>query len=163
MIKNYTLYVFEGIFSLSIVILHCSFKGWASICVETISRIAVPLFYIISGIFLRKKLEDTAFKIKIKNKIKKLFLISTFLMVFYFVFDVLMIMIFKMESINDYLKIYINPKNIILFLLFNNMFSTSSTHLWFLFGLIYSYVIIFLLYKYINLKKILISLEYYQL
>ena len=67
--KNYTLYFFEGLACLLVVLIHAPFPGTLGIIFSSAGRFAVPFFFMISGFSLFDYLGTPLFCTKIKKKI----------------------------------------------------------------------------------------------
>lgn len=70
---NELLYSFEGVACLSVIFIHCMFPSWAGILVCGLARFAVPLFFLVSGYYLRKNTaQDAQVRCRAKQKAERL-------------------------------------------------------------------------------------------
>lgn len=133
--KNTSLNVLKGICAILIVFNHCKFPGTFGLLIEGYSRIAVPIFFMISGYYSYKN--D---KIKLKKKIKHIFILLIGSSLFYLVFNCLRYTILNdTNSLKLYLHNFFKLKSIIKCIMLNE--NHFWPHLWFLNALLYVYII----------------------
>ena len=135
--QNHTLNILKVLCAILIVFNHCVFPQEFGKIVKDLSRIAVPIFFIISGYFSYQNNDD-----KIKNKFKRIFLMFFGACIFWFFYTIIRYAIISPIEIKFYLKNFINFKRIIHFIIFND--NTFWGHLWFLNALLYCYGINYL-------------------
>ncbi|MBQ7134399.1 MAG: acyltransferase [Ruminococcus sp.] len=139
--RNTTLDAFKLLAAYMVVFIHNNLCGNVGVAVDAIARFAVPLFFVSSGFFCYNNDAD-----KIKKKmihIVKLFLFAT---LFYHCMNILLFVAQgQFEQIKDYFIGCFEIRTMLKFLLLNK--PESSTHLWFLLALIYSYAIQLLVVK----------------
>lgn len=145
MSRSSSLDVLKTICCFMVVFIHANFDNSIGFFLGNgmLCRIAVPLFFMISGYFAYKK--DNK---KIWSSIMKILKMMIYATIIYFVFELAKCILMK-ESISLLLKSYIN----IQFLVFN--MGTISGHLWYIRALIYVYIIYILIKKYKKEKIIL--------
>ena len=132
---------FKGICCIACVFIHYNFPDILGIGIRTISRIAVPFFFFVSGFFL---LNDNYViqNDRLLNKMKHIKGMLWNSICFYFVFCVL----WHMLMYNDwdfwlFLQEKINGATILKFLITNDPFVYA--HLWFMFALLYCYALMY--------------------
>lgn len=146
---NNALNIFKGIACIFVVFMHCEFPGDCGTFIQCVGRFAVPFFFSISGYFCYYPSKDR-FGQKFSHKLHHIVRITLISSVVYFIWAVLKsVLISNPSSIFDFLFIKITK-----FLIFNEPFFISG-HLWFLFALLYSYFLMYIVYKYIGLNSIL--------
>lgn len=70
---NTLLYSFEGAACISVIFIHCMFPSWAGVIVCGLARFAVPLFFLVSGYYLRKDAaQDAQVRRRAKQKAERL-------------------------------------------------------------------------------------------
>ena len=129
---NYCLDYFKGLACVFVVFMHCEFPGYFGTIVQAISRFCVPFFFMVSGFFCynaERSLSRPDFKRKI-NHIGRIVIWSS---LFYLVWLLIQLSLFGGKSVA------VTIPNIAAFLLLNLPIGISS-HLWFLFALLYVYV-----------------------
>lgn len=143
---NVLLYFFEGIACIFVIFIHCQPPGPIGQAVAAMARFAVPMFFIVTGVFLFPKEIDDDMEVKrlhhrLYKKIKKQIL--TF-MISYVIYEIIliirsMILYEKMPFAGE--RFCIN--NIISILLLNQgPIIMNEYHLWFLLSLIQIYLIV---------------------
>lgn len=135
--QNHTLNILKVICAILIVFNHCVFPNEFGKIIKDISRIAVPIFFIISGYFSYQNNEN-----KIKNKFKRIFLMFVGACIFWFLFTIIRYAIISPIEIKYYLKSFIDLKRIFHFFIFND--NIFWGHLWFFNALLYCYGINFI-------------------
>lgn len=131
--KNKSLNVLKAVCAILIVFNHCHFTGTFGNLIVNYGRIAVPIFFMISGFFCFNKTED-----KIKKKLKHILIIFIWSSLFWFIFDTARYFLLDKEALTFYLKNLISIKSIIKTIIFNTNF--FHEHLWFINALIYCYL-----------------------
>lgn len=145
--QNKCLNFLKGIACIGVIFLHFAYPGIVGDIIDKIARFAVPLFFMISGYFLWNEDKDIMLK-KIPGKIKRLLIISTSCTLAHIIYA------FVMER---HLLGYFSYRSVIKLILFNDSSELfGAWHVWFLLALIYTYGIIYVIYRF-NIK---ISLKY---
>lgn len=146
--RNKFLDILKFIAAVFVVFIHIELPGTAGLVVAGVARFAVPVFFISSGYFSYKSVQEKDYnKIKLRIvRLIKLFVISFlcyvagFIMINQTVFN--KVWFDSSKDVTNYLKI----------ILFNYPFDSYFVHLWFLLALIYIYVILIFILK-LNLEK----------
>lgn len=146
--KNHMMYSLKGISALAVVLIHITFPGEVGIIIKALARIAVPIFFMVSGYFSYFT-TDIDLKPKIKHRIYKNIKLVTITSMVYFLWNIVLLK-FNTTNIIHYLKTEFSAFNILRLILTNN--SLFSVHLWFIFALIYCYIVLLFVNKY-NLYK----------
>ena len=133
--RNVGIDILKCICAFMIVCIHCPFPHEAGQYFISISRIAVPVFFMITGYFYHLK-TDKSRKIK---QIKKIFLLGLSANIIFFVWKCFYQLI-SGGSIADYIKSVFTLKNFIKFTALNE--SPFGVHLWYLGAILYVLVII---------------------
>lgn len=118
-----------------VICIHAPFPGKIGEYLVAISRIAVPIFFMISGFFW----ENTCSKKGEIRTIKKLFYLTIGTNIFYLIIN----LIFRYDI--QYLINFFSFKNIVKMLIFN--YSIFSEHLWYLSAILYVTVVVYVLDK----------------
>lgn len=135
MSENKALYTLEGIACILVIFIHCGFPGYLGNLMETIARISVPIFFMISGYFNLNASND-----KIKDRIKKQIKIFFVAYLIYFIYcNFENIVLNGTNTMAEYNKEVFSLEYIIDFVFFNRL-HIIGTHLWFIIGLIYCYI-----------------------
>lgn len=126
-----------------IICIHQPFPTVVGNYIVVLSRVAVPIFFMISGFFWCK-LSDNNSKVK---RIKKLLLLVIYANLLYLVY-MIHVAVFK----NDYSLItsIFNYKTVFKFLIFNE--SPFSGHLWYLSAILYTTIIMYIADKF-NIRR----------
>lgn len=147
--KRYSgLDILKFICSFLIICIHVPFPGSFGKYFCALCRVAVPIFFMITGFFY----DDTKKHNKEKNQIYKIFKLLFFSNVVYLIFNVIISIL--NNSLKQYILTNISLKSILNFVLFNE--SPFGLHLWYL-GAIFYVLIIYLFLEKIfgkNSKKI---------
>lgn len=139
--RNKEIDVLKCICSFAIVIIHTPFGGPLGSILRVFARIAVPIFFMISGYYYSSDPK------RINKQIRKIFYIIIFSHLFFGIFDILMDSI---ANVNLYMfSKDVSIKNILLQIICFNV-SPAYTHLWYLLAYIYVLVIL----KIFNLRNI---------
>lgn len=147
--SNSTLYLFQGIASILVVLIHIPFPGIVGVFFVSLARFAVPLFYMVSGYTLYQYIETNTYKTKVLKRIKKNAWITIVGILVYFLFDIAKC-ILRHESISEYLIGIVAPDKLLMFLFVGIIPIDSAQILWFIYGLVCIYV---LLYFFMPRKK----------
>jgi peptidoglycan/LPS O-acetylase OafA/YrhL len=146
--KNNTLNFIKTIACAMVVFIHIKFPYEYGYYVTTLARFGVPFFFMISGYFSFKNVDNSEYIIR---QIKKILKISFLSFGFYLLFDIFI----NLENFIFHLSLLFNFNNIKLFLFYNVL--PCGMHLWYLFSLIYVYII----YYYFNCKLNKINILHY--
>lgn len=142
--KDYSnLNLLKMICAFLVVTIHIPFPGMFGIYVKAIARMAVPVFFIISGFFFEKN-QNRIYLIRQIEKVAKLILI------FYSLFIIwkFVCLYFEGESLKQYIMNNFRVKDICRLVVYNK--SMVSGHFWYLFALLYVLIIVFLLGHFFN-------------
>ena len=142
---NYCLDFIKGLACIFVVFMHCEFPGKTGTIVQAISRFCVPLFFMVSGYFSYSEDNQVFVMGWGKRKIIHIGKIVIYASLFYLVWFLCKSVFFGGKQVS------ITPYNIGAFLLFNLPIGISS-HLWFLFALLYVYVFYSILCRFHTIK-----------
>lgn len=137
----------KGICAFLIVCIHTPFPGVFGEYFTALSRIAVPIFFMITGFFY----SNVVVKCQQKKQIKNIFMLVLSSNLFYFLFNGA-ISIVSGVGFNNYLNRTFKLKNIIKFIFLNE--SPFGGHLWYLGAILYVLIITFILDKY-KIRKVM--------
>ena len=130
---NYCLDFIKGLACIFVVFMHCEFPGKTGIIVQAISRFCVPLFFMVSGYFSYSIDNQWFVTVGARKKIIHIGKIVVYASLFYLVWLICQIVFYGGNQIS------ITPYNVSAFLILNLPIGISS-HLWFLFALLYVYI-----------------------
>ncbi len=147
MTRNYGLDLLKTMCAFLIICIHAPFPGLVGDIFTPLTRIAVPLFFMITGFYYSRTKERQKEKKQI-SKIFKLFASANILYLFWS----LVIAFISGESITTFISNSFSVKSILQFLLFNE--SPFGAHLWYLGAILYVLIIIFLFEKKWNRQKL---------
>lgn len=139
--------ILKTICAFLIVCIHIPFPGEIGEYFTVLTRIAVPIFFMITGYFY----SETMRRQRERKQIWKILKLAVEANVLYFVWDIVLNII-KGTNIFCYIKGIFSLKNILKFIIFND--SPVGGHLWYLGALLYVLIIIFFIDK-LNYRKIL--------
>lgn len=145
--RNAGVDVLKFICAFMVICIHIPFPQPIGTIITPITRIAVPIFFMITGYFYSFINENNR-KIKQIKKIAILTVVSYVLYLFYMMFCAL----FKGQTIIAFLRNFINLKTIVKFIFLNE--SPFSGHLWYMGAILYVLIIIFLIEKRWNIEKL---------
>jgi len=149
--RNYGIDILRLICCLLVIFLHTDFEGLILYDgISVIARIAVPLFFMITGYFYKKDCDD---KKKIKSIVRALILIIVCNCI-YFVYGLFI----NKTSNAEYISSLISFGSIARSLLFNQ--NLISNHLWYLNAYLYILIIVYILEKIKIFDKIVKLLPY---
>ena len=132
---------FKGICCIACVFIHYNFPDILGIGVRTISRIAVPFFFFVSGFFLLNNNYNIQ-NDRLLNKIKHIKNIVWNTICFYSIFCVLWHMLmYKNWDFWMFVQEKVTGATILKFLITNDPFVYA--HLWFMFALLYCYFLMY--------------------
>lgn len=133
--------------SFLVICIHVEFAGIAGEWIKAFARIAVPIFFMITGFFYNTVINDTKREKKQIIKVIWLMIISNFI---YFLWNIFICIISPTKQITEYIMSSINLKTLLEFLILNE--SPFGIHLWYLNALFYVLIIVFILNKFNKLK-----------
>ena len=142
--ENKTLYFFQGLASILVVFIHVPFPGALGTVVTALARIAVPLFFMISGYSLFVYIETERFRQKIIQRIKRNGVITVIGLVVYFLVDVAKC-ILKRASVWTFLGPVFSLPNLVKLLVLGVIPPGTGGVLWFMIALVYSYMLLLVL------------------
>lgn len=130
-----------------VICIHKPFPSQFNQYIFPFIRVAVPIFFMITGFFYCRT-EDKKKEIR---QIKKICIILFYANLLYLVWEVVKILILK-KSLIIYFNEILKLKSIMKMLIFNE--SPFSGHLWYLFAILYVLLIVLFLEKNINKNKL---------
>ena len=136
--RNYGLDFLKCICAFMVVCIHTSFPGIVGKAVVPICRIAVPLFFMITGYYY----SNTSIKKKELKQIGKIFRLVVLTNIVYFVFSVMQCLQ-SGDSLPSFLRSALSIKSILKFVLLND--SPFGVHLWYLGAILYVLLIVFVI------------------
>lgn len=142
--ENKTLYFFQGLASILVVFIHVPFPGVLGTVVTALARIAVPLFFMISGYSLFLYIETDRFRQKIIQRIKRNGTITVIGLAIYFLVDIAKCVL-KRESVWTFLGPVFSPSNLVKLLTLGVIPPGTGGVLWFMIALVYSYTLLLFL------------------
>lgn len=151
--ENITLYYFQGLASILVVFIHIPFPGALGTVVTAWARIAVPLFFMISGYSLYDHIGTAQFREKIIQRIKRNGAITVIGLVIYFLVDITKC-ILKRESIWTFLGPAFSLPNLIKFFTLGVIPPGTGGVLWFMVGMVYSYVLLLFIEPWLRKQNI---------
>lgn len=145
--ENKFLNYLKGIGCISVVLIHAVIPGKIGIAIKTLADFAVPIFFMISGYYAYDDNQSQS-RVKIKRRMKRIFKITIYALLIYFVFSMIYLLI--MEGICNTGQWFLQCFSINILakiVLLNNFDFLNAWHLWFLLALIYDYILLILFNK----------------
>ena len=139
--------ILKALCAFLIVCIHAPFPGKVGAYFTTLTRVAVPVFFMITGYFY----SDTVARHKEKYQIKKIGGLIIEANMIFFIWNITL-SILKGDSIVTYVQSIFTGKNMLEFLVLNK--SPLAGHLWYLGAILYVLIIAFLMDKF-NCREIL--------
>lgn len=139
--------IIKGICAFLVVCIHAPFPGEVGAYFTTITRIAVPIFFMITGYFY----SDIKRQRKEIHQIRKILVLMLEANLLYFIWNITLDVL-RGESIIIYIQSVFKRRNLLKFLIFNE--SSLAGHLWYLGAILYVLVIVLLMDK-LNCRKVL--------
>lgn len=130
--RNNNIDIIKSICAFLIVCIHVPFPGETGSYITALSRIAVPIFFMITGYFY----SDVVKKGRTARQIKKLFILMVEANLVYFVWKWFYTAVI---SNADFISSTFTVKNLLKFVIFND--SPLSGHLWYLGAILYVLII----------------------
>lgn len=147
MLRTDNIDILKAICAFLIVCIHVPFPGSVGAYFTALTRIAVPIFFMITGYFY----SDATARHKEKQQITKIFHLSLETNILYFVWNIAL-GILRRDNIVTYVQKFFTGKNILKFLVLND--SPLAWHLWYLGAVFYVLVIVLLMDKF-NCRRVL--------
>lgn len=144
--RNHGLDFLKGLACISVVFIHCQFPGNMGMVIGALTKFAVPIFFMISGYYAIK--QET---FECKKKVRKIFKMILWAEAIFFFYEALKAFVIDGEIV-PYLKDVFNIDNLIQGILLNR--PIASSHLWFLYALIYCYFTLWIIRKFKGEKLI---------
>ena len=149
--KRYTqIDILKAVCAFMVVCIHIQFPGKFGACFKDISRIAVPIFFIITGFFYF----DIVKKNSQLKQIKKICCMILFANLLFFIAGILAGILNGSGVVNELHKL--NLHSLIIFIFFNE--SPFSGHLWYLNAVCYTLIAVYFANKSLKGMKILYCL-----
>ncbi len=139
--------ILKAICAFLIVCIHVPFPGKVGAYFTTLTRVAVPVFFMITGYFY----SDTVARHKEERQIRKIFFLVVEANAIFFIWNIAL-GILRRDSMVTYVQEIFTGKSILKFLALNE--SPLAGHLWYLGAILYVLVIVLLVNK-LNCRKIL--------
>ena len=143
--RNNNIDILKSICAFLIVCIHVPFPGFVGNYITALSRIAVPIFFMITGYFY----SDVVKNGRIARQIKKIFILMVEANLVYFVWKWFYTAVI---SNADFISSVFTVKNLLKFVIFND--SPLNGHLWYLGAILYV-LIITAIAKKLKITKIL--------
>lgn len=138
--RVYGLDILKALCAFCVITIHGPFPGKIGICIEALSRIAVPIFFMITGFFY----VDTLVQKKELAQMKKIFLLCFYSNALYFLWGLFRKMLAGGgEHVKSYLSQTFALKSLLKWFVFNQ--SPLSEHLWYLSAILYVLIIVYFL------------------
>ena len=126
--------ILKALCAFFVVCIHEPFPGEIGNYFITLARVAVPIFFMITGFFYL----DTISQHKIKQQIRKIFCLGVEANFLFFIWEIIL-KLKKRTSVVFYMRSIFTKKNLLKLLLFNE--SPWAAHLWYLGAILYVLVI----------------------
>ena len=139
--------ILKALCAFLIVCIHVPFPGTVGAYFTALTRIAVPIFFMITGYFY----SDTVAQHKEKRQIKKILYLAVEANVLFFIWNIAL-NVLRRENIVAYIRSIFTGKNLLEFLALNE--SPLAGHLWYLGAILYVLLIVLLVDRF-NCKKVL--------
>lgn len=146
--RNQHIDLLKGVACICVVLIHCQFPGRFGAYIGGLLKFAVPVFFMISGYYA----VNNSGEYKLKKKLYHILNLAILAELLYSVFELIKIVL-KGENVASYIIDTINPSSIFGFIVFNDPF--TSSHLWFLWALIYCYITLWLMRK-LNVNEVVL-------
>ena len=141
--RNHFLDFLKGCGCLGVVFIHVKFPGTFGIIVHMLSQYAVPVFYMTAGYYAYSASVNSSDQII--KKIRRIFRITIYANVFYFLFTLLREM---MDGVAvTWIKQFASWKLWANIIVLGGFECICASHLWFLPAMIYAYLILYFMVK----------------
>lgn len=135
-----------------VVIIHTGFTGYIGLGILTFARIAVPLFFMITGYYLPMMTDE-----KFKKHLIKIIYLTIFSTLFYALISYIRSHVGSDVS-SDWFAQTFSMKRILIWLLFNE--SIFAGHLWYFYALLYVLVIIYITRKFKKMNILYVAIPF---
>ena len=139
--------ILKALCAFLIVCIHVPFPGKVGAYFTTLTRVAVPVFFMITGYFY----SDTVARHKEKHQIKKILYLLVEANALFFIWNIAL-NVLRGENIVAYIRSIFTGMNLLKFFLLNE--SPLAGHLWYLGAIFYVLVIVLMMDKF-NCRKVL--------
>lgn len=139
---NYSLNVIKCLSIFAVICIHCGFYNLSlkGLIIDSLSRFAVPIFFLISGFFSYYENNDYAvnkYKIRIIRLLKLYVIANLLYFIFYWIIGQFtslndIILLFNLHACFNYIMLNLTP---------------VACHLWFISALLYCYILFFIIRK----------------
>ena len=140
--------ILKSICAFLVVCIHAPFVGKFGGYFTALARIAVPIFFMITGFYYTKLVKEH----KERKQLKKLFFLMLKANLFFFLINLFVVVIGNEENILSYLQKTFTVKALLKFLFFNE--SPFYSHLWYLGAILYVLIILIVCDR-LHLRKFL--------
>lgn len=137
---NYSIDALRGLACILVVFIHSPIPGRIGEVINTVTLIAVPFFFMVSGYFCYYDKSDKLVK-KFKSKISHILKITMISCIIYFILSLL-----KTRNLNSIIQSIFKLDVLLKFIFFNDT-SFIGFHLWYLFALIYGLVVFYVVHR----------------
>lgn len=134
--RNWKLDYVKVVLAIMIIFIHIPLPGNIGKIMDSLARIGVPFFFMVSGYFCNKR--------KIERKIIRTFKLLILLITIYFLY--LMFSLGNIENLVEWTKKLMHVKYFIYTFAFNMIY--VGGHLWFIDSLLYVYIIYYFVVKF---------------
>lgn len=135
-----------------VVVIHTGFTGYTGLGIKAFARIAVPLFFMITGYYLPVMTDE-----KFRKHLIKIIYLTVFSTLLYFLISYIQSHVGSQVS-SDWLVQTFNMKSILKWILFN--VPITGNHLWYFYALLYALVIIFVTFRLRRIKILYMILPF---
>ena len=137
--RVYGLDILKALCAFCVISIHAPFSGTLGLCAEALSRVAVPIFFMITGFFY----VDTLKQKKELAQIKKISLLCIYSYMLYFLWGIIHELYVLKRTVHSFLTYVFRPTNLLNWFLFNNC--PFAGHLWYLSAILYVLIIVYFL------------------
>lgn len=142
--RNIGIDVLKCVCALFVVMIHAPFRVYLAPYTVALARVAVPIFFIITGYYFLRMEE----KERTEKHLRKICILTLASCLFYFLFHTC----YLNTHPQRYLQAFIQPKAVINFICFNAC--PIEGHLWYFFSLMYAIPVLMWLHRMCILKKL---------
>lgn len=137
--RVYGLDILKALCAFCVITIHAPFSGKLGLCAEALSRIAVPIFFMVTGFFY----VDTLRQKKELVQIKKISLLCFYSYVLYFLWGLFHELFILKRTVHSFFTYVFRPENLLYWILCNNC--PFAGHLWYLSAILYVLIIVYFL------------------